>query len=233
MPRKGKFGELPEEVKSQVEALKNEWETMINDRTLKWAKKLQQLTRAQQPGLEWGEPVTPPFFPWWDLLVAGPYQVSIPVVGPFKPSKIIAAGETAFMLVGLWRNPAPIPMTGIAPATLMGGQDYTLNFELMNVSTVDNVMFPSITETFQPFPTQFFTVLPPIALTLDNPSGQGHPDIYELNVTCDLTGPGNLPMAAFGSWVYDYDTEPAFLSQPGVPPGWYHERPIRFMVYTK
>ncbi|MCI0496482.1 hypothetical protein L0Z72_15870 [candidate division KSB1 bacterium] len=231
MSQKGKFVELPEEIKLKVEAIKSEWVTSLNDRTLAWGKKIQQIRRAEQPGLEWGEPITQVNFPWWDVLVAGPFQFPNAVLGPYKPSKIIADGELAVMIVALWRNPAA-GTVGVPPATLMGGRPYTLNFELMNITTVSNVIFPQVTGVFTSFPSSFIDIHV-VAFMPTSPSGEGHPDIYEMNVTCDLTGPGNLPMAAFASWVYDPDTEPAFLFLPTMPAGMRHERPIRFMVYTR
>jgi len=58
------------------------------------------------------------------------------------------------------------------------------------------------------------------------------PDVYEANVTLDIVNPGQ-PYAAFATNFIDEDTDPGFFFVPPDPPGWRHELPNRYLVYSK
>jgi hypothetical protein len=222
--------ELPQDIKVLAQKELDDWVASLTERTMSYVRTTQRIARGAQP--EAGEPWIPgpPPYLFWDMLVAGPYQIFHSGTGPYRPSKIIRDGEFAFMLGVLWRNPGSLG-GGPSAAELMNSRDFRINFELMNLTTVSNAILPGINGTFADYPTNFLTpfILP---FMPSNPSGEGHPDLYEMNVTCDLTS-GAQSMAAFATWVYDPDTEPGFLFRPTMTQGWEHERPIRFMVYTK
>src|SRR5215831_3670205 len=55
---------------------------------------LNYLTEAKA---EAAEPVLAGGYQYWNVLTLGPFQAFAPV-GPYRPSKIIAGGELAFML---------------------------------------------------------------------------------------------------------------------------------------
>jgi hypothetical protein len=57
-------------------------------------------------------------------------------------------------------------------------------------------------------------------------------DVYEANVTLDIVDPGQ-PYAAFATNFFDADSDPGFLFVPPTPPGWRHDLPNRYLVYSK
>lgn len=180
--------------------------------------------------LEIAAPIGPvfPLYPWWNLLVVGPFQgLGLPPAGPFLPNKVIQAAPT-FIWTILWRNPAPIDWVFGNPsaAQVMNGRNYSLWAEMINLTNVTNGPDINIAGTFAVggfMDAQLLVFTPPTP-------PQGKPDLYELNVTVDVTA-GAQPMAGFASWVLDLDTEPAFLNRPLMGPQWQYERPVRFMVY--
>jgi hypothetical protein len=56
--------------------------------------------------------------------------------------------------------------------------------------------------------------------------------VYEANVTLDIVDPGQ-PYAAFATNFFDADSDPGFLFVPPTPPGWRHDLPNRYLVYSK
>lgn len=184
-------------------------------------------------------------YPWWNLLVLGPFQRVAPL-GPFSPSKIIRHGEPAYMIAALWRNPRPMPGgPNLSAAQIMAPFSYRIRGEMMNLSSVtDGPDFRPINGTFGPGFTNIHTVrIPALPAPAD-----GRPNLYEVNFTVDLLGPasGLPPFAGYATWVYDPDVEPPFLLPrvvlpdgrvitvrvPGTSGGLEHDTPARFLVYV-
>ncbi len=172
-------------------------------------------------------------YPWWNILVLGPFQAVAPL-GPFRPSKIIRTGEDAFMIVVLWRNPLPLP-GGPNPsaAQIMASYEWEVRGETINLSDVTNGPdLAPVTGTFGGgFIDAFVMPIPPG--TFPTPA-EGRPLLYELNFVMDIkgVGPGLPPFAGYATWVFDPDTEPPFLFVPEAPAGLQHDVPVRFLVYS-
>lgn len=219
------------------------WAAKIKKQTNLYVQRALSLARGE--GLEEAEPwtTTSPAYPWWNILLAGPFQPGAPAAGgPYLPHKIFRANEPAFMIGGIWMNPAPINWgpPGPSAADMMGALNLRINLETINLSNVANgpdpapvVMAPiglaAGPSFFKPFVVSIgsgFFPAPP----------DGKPNLYELNCTADVTGPvPGLPFAGFSTWVLDPDFEPPIFPpslMPGVPPMWQHDIPARFMVYT-
>lgn len=208
----------PDEFEKHAQAIMNAWEV-----------KLTELTKAARP--EAGGPIGPGIYKWWDLLIAGPFQFIAPG-GPFAPSKIIRAGQPAFMLSALWRNPAPIGGMGPSAAQVLNGQQYRIQGEVINLSTVsDGPDLPVTNGTFAGgflnfnvhfIPATFFPIPP-----------EGKPHLYQLEMTADIVtaAPGGPPFASYATWVLDPDFDPPFLGRPGIPPQWQLDIPAKFLVY--
>jgi hypothetical protein len=248
----------PDEVKEQAAAIAEAWKVKLSEQTLQYTKAALALARKsraphteEEPELAepwaWVGGGLPPY-PWWNVLLGGPYQPGIspgPFAGPpgpYAPHKIIAANEWAFMITAVWRNPAGINWNPMNPssAIMMGALNLNLWFETINLTNcVNGPDFGPF--VYAPLGGGFinvgFVLFPPGAFAAP-PNGK--PALYELNMTADVAGPiAGLPFAGFATWVYDPDLEPAiwpppFFIPPGFPamPHWQFERPARFMVYT-
>lgn len=172
---------------------------------------------------EAGEPVYLGY-QFWNALTVGPIQFTWNP--PYRPSKIIAAGELTLMLGVVWINPAPFgPFSG---RIILGGRNYRTRFETINLSNVSNGPSAMFTGHFSaPAPTiNFF----PWWFIPGDP-GQ-NPDLYETTLTADITDPAQ-PFAAFSTWHQDLDVEPGFLGRPTRWPEWQYDVPAKFMVYRK
>jgi hypothetical protein len=110
------------------------------------------------------------------------------VGGPFLPSKVIRAGEPAFMLAVIRRNPNPIPTTLISAATLMRPLEYTLRLETVNLTNVANG--PDFGPIVNTFANDFFGFLNLHIIPINFPAPpQGRPNLYEANMVVDISGP--------------------------------------------
>jgi len=177
-----------------------------------------------------------------NCLTVGPIQFfSDP---PYRPSKIIAAGEETLMLGVVWINPANGP-GGSWPGTVtLGGRPFRVSFETINLSDVANGPDWHRSGTFHN-PANSIYIFEWRQVWSDPGI---YPNLYETTFTLDMTQAGQ-PMAAFSTWHYDPDIEPGFLvdlrslsDEYGLPPtlsGWgmgphyQFERPARFLVYRK
>lgn len=190
---------------------------------------------AKQKARGFAEPVTPgiPPYPYWNLLMAGPFQLlGGGAVGPFLPHKIINATEVAFMIGALWRNPAGINwIPGPSAVTVMSTLTMSVQFQTLNMTT--GVAGPTFVPAGVPSPLGFGNPLVffvPIAFPAPP---QGTPHLYEINLVADVSGPiAGLPYAGYSSWLFSPDAEPPFLGRPPMPPAWQHDVPARVLVYT-
>jgi len=237
----------PDEVEKHAQAIGEAWVALLNERTRTYARRAKAMARGE--GLEAAEPVAAGGYVWWNLLLAGPFQPTPPDAAPFLPHKIIQAGEPAFMLAVMWRNPNPIDGQPLSASTVMSAYDYTIWCETLNLTDVTNGPdFGPITATFGAGAFGFLN-LHVIPITFPAPP-EGKANLYEMNLTVDISGPvPGLPFAGFATWVFDPDAEAAFgnpfcvgwdpdigwvciPSVPGAPAGLQHDTPARFLVYT-
>lgn len=190
-------------------------------------------------------PVTgvPPY-PWWDIVIAGPFQTPPAPGGPFLPNKIFVPNEPAFCIGAVWLNPFPINWAPAGPssAVVMNAFNLTINFSIINLVAVTAgpnpasvIMAPLGGWPFSPFPWLHLFFLPLGPGIFPMPL-EGQPVLYEMNVTADVAGPvPGLPFAGFCTWVFDPDFEPATWPPaiPPVVPGWQYDIPMRFMTYRQ
>jgi hypothetical protein len=237
----------PEETEEQAQQIMDYVEAKLIARTDRYVERAYELAR-EGPQLEIAEPIGPvfPLYPYWNLLLYGPFQALGGPGGPFLPHKVIRAGENAFVIAAVWRNPACMNWVCPAPsaATLMSPYELTIRLELFNFTNVTNVGGPAA--AFAPLGLGNINLavfpLGPFA-----PPPQGSPHLYEAFLTADVTGPGPvgaaLPFAGYTTWIFDPDIEPAIfpppLPPPGVPPFfgfvpqmWQLDIPARFLVYS-
>jgi hypothetical protein len=178
-------------------------------------------------------------YKYLDVVLVGPQQFS--GSAPWKPSKIIAAGEWARFLAIVFVNPADAPGGSISGRVALGARDYSVKLETINLSTVTdgpdavkNDTFPNVPKIFTYWEYWFMPIDP-----------GPNPHLFEVHCTADVTV-GAQPFAAFSTWHYDPDTDPTFLiprpiepfgpiggSFPTIPAGWRYESPARYLVYRK
>ena len=237
----------PDEVEKHAQAIADAWEARLREQTKVYTRRVRALAR------ETGPEATGPIsqfqagaYQWWNLLLAGPYQFTDPN-GPYRPSKIIRHGEWAFMLVALWRNPAPLGIAGPPASQVMAPYEYEVWLECTNITGCSNG------PDYGPFKNVFGggnINLFPVVLNpgdFSQPS-QGRPTLYEMNMVVDIKGPGPglPPFAGYATWVCDPDSElpfgPVPIWIPGV--GWVwsmipgqtvalqRDIPARFLVYV-
>lgn len=212
---------IPTEVMDKTRNFVDAYTKSLEARTENY---LNYLTEAKA---EAAEPVLAGGYQYWNVLTLGPFQAFGPV-GPYRPSKIIAGGELAFMLGVVWVNPAPGPGGSLPGTTVLGNRPYRIRFETINLSTVSNGPDATFIGTFAG-PAPVVTVVPWFFV----PGDPGvNPNLYETTMTIDITHPAQ-PFAGFSTWNYDPDLEPGFLSIPPVGPRLEHDIPARYLVYKK
>jgi hypothetical protein len=191
---------------------------------------IERATRNGHGGLEIGEPTVGAYVAF-DVACTSPIQFT--GLPPYQPSKIIAAGEDAFIVAFLFVNPTVDVASGFAvpPTTQLANRNFRVKLEEMNVSDVTvggNASTPLQTGTFgAPADTLTFFVF---QLSPGDPGP--NPKLFEANVVVDIDG-AVQPYAAFATNFLDIDDDPGFLFVPPTPPGFRHETPNRYLVYSK
>jgi hypothetical protein len=236
----------PDEVEKHAQLIGEAWMEKLNQQAKAYKKQIKAI--AQEAGMEATDIETPAGYTWWNLLLAGPFQVPA-VGGPFQASKVIRGGDPAFMLAVIRRNPDPIPGTLISASTLMSPLDYSLTLQTINLTSVTSgPVFGPINATFGGgiFGFLNFHI---ITMNFTTPP-EGRPDLYEANMVVDISGPvPGMPFAGFNTWILDPDAEPAIAANtsffifsgsmgsafvPGLPSGvggLQLDTPARFLVY--
>jgi hypothetical protein len=234
----------PGEPQKHAEAIMAAWQAKIKEQTDKFVKEATRI--ARKPGeivesLAGPITTTTPLYPWWNILIAGPFQPAPAPGGPYLPNKIFRPGESAFCIGAVWLNPAPINWAppGVSAALMMSALNLTIRFNAINLNTATPgpalpavVMAPLGAAGPLPWLKFFTAILGPGVFPVPP---EGSPVLYELNVTADATGPGSTPFAGYCTWVFDPDIEPPIFPPfllPGVPPTWQYDIPMRFMTYT-
>ena len=173
-----------------------------------------------------GEPTVGQYVAF-DVAALSPIQIT--GLPPYQPSKVIAAGEAAYLVVYMWVNPmASIPDGFAVPPTVQLGEQ-----------AVAGLAGPDEHHRPDPHHTGADRDLRPCrAVAVGRRVHAAHPDpgpdaaVYEANVTLDIVNPAQ-PYAAFATNFFDVDTDPGFLFVPPTPPGWRHELPNRYLVYGR
>lgn len=217
-----------EELLERYESILDAYAKKVQDRIELNVKKAIALAKqGPQAGIELAEPINvgPPLYKWWDVFVVGPIQnITLP---PFLPHKIIADNERAFFLAFVVKNPLPM-FGGPSALTVMNGRRFNLNAHFCNLTTCSAGPRIRIRSRFNT------SVVQPFLLVFNPPTAQqGRPDLYEVNITVDVTE-FQQPMAGFATRILDIDTDPDGLPFPldaAKGPHVHDEQPMRFLVY--
>ncbi len=140
------------------------------------------------------------------------------------------AGEAAFIVAFMFVNPVVDVANGFAvPAAVqLGGRQWRLTLDQLNLTT--GLLVPQQVQT-----AAFSSPAPPLTarvFSLATPDPGQDPALIEANVTLDIADPAQ-PYAAFATNFFDVDDDPGFLFVPPNPPGWRHELPNRYLIYSK
>ena len=172
-----------------------------------------------------GEPTVGQYVAF-DVAATSPIQpIALP---PYQPSKVIAAGEPAYLIAYMFVNPlASIPDGFAVPPTVqLGGRGWRVSLDLMNVTDLTHTTLVQ-TGTYGPVaPSLSFAVF-----TLPTPNPGPDAAVYEANVTLDIVDPGQ-PYAAFATNFFDVDYDPSFLGIPSTSAGRRNELPNRYLLYS-
>jgi len=151
---------------------------------------------------------------------------------PFAPSKVIAAGEQAFIYAYIFVNPVVNVPLGwrIPPSTQLGGRTWRLTLDQVNLSDPTQLVPRQVKSlTFSAPPVPMLTYA---RFALDTPDPGSDPALIEANVTLDILDAGQ-PFAAFATSFFDYDDDPGFLFVPPARAGWRNQIPNRYLVYRR
>jgi hypothetical protein len=219
--------ELMERYDSLLDAYTIKFEELMDMNVNKAAELAGQGSQA-----ELGEPITFNLFgryKWWDLFVLGPIQ------NPFttsRPNKIVAGGEWVHFFIFVVTN--PLNISGPPPSAMgvMGGWQYKLRLETINLTNV--VAGPVVNPPPWIFPGTFPVQLFLYSFLAPTPA-QGQQQLLEVNVTADVIGPNpNKRFAAFATHLVDLDSDPGFpLPVPASGPHLHVEQPLRCLIYAK
>ena len=174
-----------------------------------------------------GEPTTG-FYVGFDVVATSPIQFGGPP--PYQPSKVIAAGEQAFIIAFIFVNPTVnIPLGWAVPATVqLGGRTWRMTLDQGNLTTGGVLPQQVVTAAFgSPAAT-----ITPVVFALATPNPGPDPALIEANVTVDIVDPAQ-PYAAFATNFLDIDNDPGFLGVPASAAGFRHELPNRYLIYSE
>ncbi len=173
-----------------------------------------------------GEPTTGPYVAF-DVVATSPIQFGGPP--PYQPSKVIAAGESAFIVAFIFVNPTVnIPLGWAVPASVqLGGRTWRMTLDQGNLTTGGVLPHQVVGGTFG----SAAATLTPVVFSLATPNPGADPWLIEANVTVDIVDPGQ-PYAAFATNFLDIDDDPGFLFVPPSPAGFRHELPNRYLIYS-
>jgi hypothetical protein len=174
-----------------------------------------------------GDPTTG-FYVGFDVVATSPIQFGGPP--PYQPSKVIAAGEQAFIIAFIFVNPTVnIPLGWAVPATVqLAGRTWRMTLDQGNLTTGGVLPQQVVTAAFgSPAAT-----ITPVVFSLATPNPGPDPALIEANVTVDIVDPAQ-PYAAFATNFLDIDNDPGFLGVPANAAGFRHELPNRYLIYSE
>jgi hypothetical protein len=182
-------------------------------------------------------------YQFFDLIAVGPFQ---PIgTGPFRPNRIVRAGEPAFLLAAVWRNPVPLGFTPGNPsaAEVMAGQRFTIRGQTVNVNDVADG--PDLGPATGQFGGGFVDFRVFSIPSLPAPE-DGSPRLLDITLTIDVNSveSGLPPFAGYASLWLQLDTEPPFVFPyipgvnggpivvPGLVPSFVRDIPVRVLIYS-
>jgi hypothetical protein len=177
-----------------------------------------------------GEPLVNDYVAF-DIACTSPIQFE--GLPPYRPSKVIAGGEDAFIFAFLWVNPLVSVTDGFAvpPTVQLAARNFRVAMHELNVSDATvgtNVLNPVQTGTFgSPADSLSFFVF---QITPADPGP--NPKLYEANITVDVDG-AVQPYAAFATNFFDVDDDLGFPFVPSTWAGFRHLVPNRYLVYSR
>jgi hypothetical protein len=151
---------------------------------------------------------------------------------PYLPSKIIAAGNFAFLVAYIFANPAVDFQAGwaVAANVQLGGLPWRMTLDQANLTTGTNMPTQVQTGVFLGPALPFTPVFFPLPTT-PGPAQGADPWLIEANLTVFVDVPGK-PYAAFGTKFLDLDNDPGVPFFPPVAAGWRYELPNRYLIYN-
>ncbi len=164
---------------------------------------------AAKPAM--GEPTVGPYVAF-DVAATSPIQFT--GLPPYQPSKIIAAGEQAFIVAYMFVNPVADVQHGFAvpPTVQLGGRRWRLTLDQINLKT-GQILAPQVRTGIFGSPAPSLTVQ---VFSLVTPNPGPDPALIEANITLDIVDPAQ-PYAAFVTSFFDVDDDPGFLFVPPAP----------------
>jgi hypothetical protein len=221
---------------TQLVELPQQGQDLLDDFTSRLTKSAQQYVdaladsrRAQAAGepAGIGEPTVNNYVAF-DIAALSPIQFGGPP--PYQPSKIVAAGEDAFLFVFMFTNPLVSIPDGFAVSASrqLSGRRWRIRLEQVNLTDVTNGPDDTRVGTFGA-PAELITSR---VFRLPTPDPGRNPRMMEALVTADISDAA-LPFAAFASNVFDVDPDPAFLGIPPSPAQWTHNVPLRYLIYRQ
>jgi hypothetical protein len=152
---------------------------------------------------------------------------------PYRPGKVIAGGEEAFIVAFLWVNPVVSVIDGFAvpPTVQLAGRRFRVALHELNITEATvgtNVVNPQQQATFGT-PAASLTAF---VFTIRPPDPGPNPKLFEANVTVDVDRFAQ-PYAAFATNFFDVDDDPGFLFVPSSQAGFRHLLPNRYLVYSE
>lgn len=207
----------------------NEYAARLTERTMSRLAEVAGHSNGVQAHI--GEPTTGSpatgFYVAFDVAATSPIQFGGPP--PYQPSKVIAAGEPAFIVAFIFVNPTVnIPLGWAVPASIqLGGRTWRMTLDQGNLTT-GTVLPHQVTSATFATPAATLT---PVVFSLATPNPGPDPWLIEANVTVDIVNPGQ-PYAAFATNFLDIDNDPGFLFVPPASAGFRHELPNRYLIYS-
>jgi hypothetical protein len=227
-PPEGAAPAAPDQTMDAVKQWAEGYMAKLTEATTKRLAEIASTSNGSSEGIapRIGEPTVGQYVAF-DVAATSPIQpIALP---PYQPSKVIAAGEPAYLVAYMFVNPTPSIPNGFAvpPTVQLGGRSWRATLDLMNVTDLTHTTLVQ-TGTYGPIaPSLSFAIF-----TLPTPNPGPDAAVYEANVTLDIVDPAQ-PYAAFATNFFDVDDDPGFLFVPPTPPGWRHELPNRYLVYSK
>jgi hypothetical protein len=220
----GNGAAVAETTDAEIQKLLDDWRAKLIEQTEAY---VEAMTELKKGGAGIAAPVTGGY-PWWNLVVAGPYQA---LGGPYLPNKIVKGGAPLVFLGALWRKPMDF-LPGASAAMVMNHWDFNVTFQSVDVSTVTKGPEGGpISMNLSHYPGSYSDLF--AAVMTFPAAGAGDPHLYEVNAVADLTGPdGTNPYAGYSTWILNPDYEPPFLGLPPVGPHFTYDQPARILVYA-
>ncbi len=188
--------------------------------TARLQQSVDRYTAALQPapGPRIGEPTVGSYVAF-DIWATTPIQFGGPP--PYRPGKIIAAGEWALIFAALFVNSlVDIPRGFAVPPTVqLGGRTYRVRMEQIDLTNVADGPDDTRQATF----TAPAPVITPLFFWFMPTDPGPNPRLVEANFTADIVGMAQ-PYAAFATEILDVDE---------TPPRFRQCCPVRYLVYSK